>query len=119
MKKETKIRIVFFVAMLCIIVHYFYYGRQGAISIPSEVIFLGLWSPLLMLYSILPSKKVRMPDYSKAFSVIGILISLCSFAGYLSCFLGIWSAADFTFFFFIIVACYFIFLSWYKNGWWG
>jgi len=119
MKKETKISIFFLIVMLCIIAHYFYYGRRSAISMPFDLVFIGQWASLIMLYSILPSKKVRTPDYSKALSTIGILVSLCSFAIYFSWFLRIWSNTDFTLFIFFIIAFYFVFLSWYKNGWWG
>ena len=119
MKKETKLRIFALIVMLCIAAHYFYYGLQSDIFIPFGLFFLGLWAPSFMLYAILPPKKTRTPDYSKAISVIGILVSLCSFAIYFSWFSGIWSNTYFTFFIFFIIACYFIFLSWYKNGWWG
>jgi len=119
MKKETKIRIFFGIVVLCIIVHYFYYRWQSAILMPFNLIFIGLWASLLMLHAILPPKKVRTPDYSKALNAIGILVSLCSFAIYFSWFLGIWSNADFAFFIFFIIVCYSCILSWYKNGWWG
>ena len=122
MKQETKLRIfsgivsLFFgIVSLCILIHFFYYNWQNDIPMPSWLFLCGLWAPLLMLFAILPPKKVRTPDYSKVFSVIGIFFSLCSFAIYFSWFLGIWSNTDFTFFIFFIIAYYLAFLSGYKN----
>jgi len=119
MKQETKIRIFFGIVMLCILVHFLYYSWQIGLFLPSGLFFIGGWAPLTMLYAVLPPKKMRTPNYSKALSFAGILISLCSFVIYFSWFMGIWSSSNLAFILSMFVLIYSVFLSWYKNGWWG
>ena len=119
MKQEAKLRIVSLIVMLCIIAHFLYYSQKVDFSLPLYLLFIGGWAPSTLLYAILPPKKIRTPSYSKIFSFVGIFVSLCSFVIYFSCFLGTWLNDNLIFFIFLIAAGYSIFLSWYKNGWWG
>ena len=121
MKRETKLGVFFCIVVLCLIAHFLYYGQQADLPLYRllNLFLIGLWASIVMLYSILPPKKKRIPDYSKVFSFIGILVSLCSFVFYFSWFLGIWSNIDLAVFLLLIPNVYFLILLWYKNGWRG
>ena len=119
MKKETKLRIFFFIITMCIIAHFLYYKWWIDPLLPLGLLLIGGYAPSIMLYSILPSKKERTPDYSKILSFAGIFVSLCFFVIYFSRFLGIWSNEDLALFLSGIALICFAILSWYKNGWWG
>ncbi|MBZ3935401.1 hypothetical protein [Methanimicrococcus blatticola] len=99
--------------------HFFYYDIYLDMRLPLSLFLIGGWGGLLLLYAILAPKMSRTSDYSKIISVVGILIAFCSLILYVSYFLGVWENKWFSSIVSFIVLGYALFLSWYKNGWWG
>jgi hypothetical protein len=108
MKKETAIRIFCGILIILGAVYYFYVK-------PESFLFYLLFSPMILLYSLLPTKKTHIPDYSGPLSFIGILFAISSYLIYFTdpeIFQNI--AVELTY----VIVCfvYFIFLAWYKEA---
>ena len=119
MKKESKLRIICLVAALLIIAHFCYYAFFRQIPLLPILIMVGGWSPNMVLYALLESKKVRDPDYSKILNFMGILIAVCSLGIYFSYFLGVWQSNWIAYSAMFIVLGYAILLTWYKGRFWS
>ncbi|WNY29037.1 hypothetical protein MmiEs2_12510 [Methanimicrococcus stummii] len=118
MKKDSKIRLLFLIPLLLILVQLFCSWHLD-IYVPFSIPLVGIWGILLLLYVVLDPKKTRSPDYSRILSFVGLMISFCSLGVYFSYYLGVSFNDDILFLIFLIAGVYGIFLTWYKNGVWG
>lgn len=119
MKENTKVRTFYFLVGLFMTAHFLYYSSSSGALLPLILYLVGSWPVLLLFYAALEPKRIRSPDYSELISLPAIPVAFFSLGLYFSYFLGFWENAVFPYFVFFVVAGYFIFLNWYKNGWRG
>lgn len=112
--KITYNRIIRIFALLLLIIgalHYLYVTELGL----NFSFFFIIFSPLMLLISLLPSKKSKNLNNSKVFGIIGVLFAIISYAIYFSYIYGLASNQTFPLIFSIIGSIYFLFLFYY-NG---
>lgn len=119
MKTETKARFIFIVLTVCLAAHFFYYAFIWEDYLPVGLLFIGVWSLLLLYHVSLKPRKIRIPDYSNIFNYIGFLIAAFSLVFYFSYFAGLWENDDLIYLDVLIVIGYSCFLTWYKYRFWG
>jgi len=110
MKKETQLRIFCAILLLLGVAHYLY-------TSPKAPFLFLLVSPIMLLGSLTPAKKIREIDYPRAVSFIGILFAVSSYIIYFIYFFTDLQSDGFDLIFGIAVLVYYIFLTWYKGLW--
>jgi len=112
MKKENKIYIFCSILALLGLIHYLY-------TKPSISFGYVILAPMFLHSSLIPSKKIREPDYSNVLNSIGILFFILSYAIYFSHIWGIWKNDTVSFACILIFVAYGLFLTWYKGRFWS
>jgi len=112
MKKENKIYIFCSILALLGLIHYLY--TNPPISFGYVVL-----APLFVYIALIPSKKIREPDYSNVLNSFGILFFILSYVIYFSHIFEIWQNDTVSFACILIFAAYGLFLTWYKGRFWS
>jgi hypothetical protein len=112
MKKENTAYIILLIlGFLGLIYHHY---TNPSISFGYVVL-----APLFVYIALIPSKKIREPDYSNVLNSIGILFFILSYAIYFSHIWGIWKNDTVSFACILIFVAYGLFLTWYKGRFWS
>jgi hypothetical protein len=112
MKKENIAYVILLILVFLGLIHHHYANLSisfGYVTIP----------PLLLFIALIPSKKIREPDYSTTLNFVGILFFIISYVIYFIHIFDIWQNGTIEFIFILIFAAYGIFLSWYKGRFWS
>jgi hypothetical protein len=112
MKKETAI-FVFCLALAIVTGFHYYYTKHPI------VIGYAILPPLMLLFALSASKKIRTPDYSTQMSAVGILFVIVSYVIYLSYSFGVWQNPVVEFVFSLACIVYALNLAWYKGRLFG
>ena len=108
MKYDTIVRIFCGILLIAGICHTYYSG-------PDYFLLYPMTASMLLMCSLLKMKKVRTPDRSKLFGIIGIFAVLLSYLMYFVLSLGEYLSPLAEIGIAIGLVAYFCFLMWYKG----